>query len=117
MTTSRDQRASAGETRDAEFARLEQVNAQLLHAVDAHATVDQAIGVLIAVHRLPPAAGFEVLREVSQHLNVKLHTIAVTLIRWALGHQPLPEPLGEQLDAALRRCSQHDPPEQPESSG
>ncbi|MFD8230229.1 ANTAR domain-containing protein [Streptomyces massasporeus] len=35
-------------------------------AVASHARVDQAIGVLVAVYRLEPAAGFEVLREVSQ---------------------------------------------------
>jgi hypothetical protein len=44
--------------------------------------VDQAIGVLIAIHRLT-SAGFEVLREVS----------------------PLPEPVGRQLDAAVQRRS------------
>ncbi|WP_225886521.1 ANTAR domain-containing protein [Streptomyces canus] len=33
-------------------------------AVNSHATVDQAIGVLTAIHRLAQAAGFEVLREV-----------------------------------------------------
>jgi hypothetical protein len=38
--------------------------------------VDQAIGVLVATHRIPPTAGFEVLREVSQRTNVKLHTVA-----------------------------------------
>jgi hypothetical protein len=53
-----------------------------------------------------------VLREVSQHLNTKLHTVAETLIRWALGRHPLPEPLGEELDAAVRRRSWRDPPEQ-----
>jgi hypothetical protein len=113
MTTSRDQRASAGETCDAGLARLEQENTQLRHAIDSHATVDQAIGVLIAAHRLPPAAGFEVLREVSQHLNIKLHTVADTLIHWGLGRRPLPEPLARELQAAVRRHSRRDPPQQP----
>ncbi|WP_141746513.1 ANTAR domain-containing protein [Streptomyces sp. LUP30] len=70
MTTSRDQRASADDTYDARLTRREQENAQLRHAVASYAAVDQAIGVLIAAHRLAPAAGFEVLREVSQHLNI-----------------------------------------------
>ncbi|MCL7428940.1 ANTAR domain-containing protein [Streptomyces sp. YS415] len=56
----------------------------------------------MAIHRLPPADGFEVLREVSQHTNIKLHTIANDVISWALG-QPLPKPVGEKLDAAVRR--------------
>ncbi|MFE5754643.1 ANTAR domain-containing protein [Streptomyces massasporeus] len=55
---------------------LKQENDQLRHAVASHATVDQAIGVLIAVHRIAPAAGFEVLREVSQQTNIKLHSVA-----------------------------------------
>ncbi|MFI9773042.1 ANTAR domain-containing protein [Streptomyces sp. NPDC052415] len=102
MTTSRERRPEADEARDATVAGLEQENAQLRHAVDSHAIVDQAIGVLVAIHRLPPADGFEVLREVSQHTNIKLHTIANDVISWALG-QPLPKPVGEKLDAAVRR--------------
>lgn len=93
MTTSRVSRPSLDGTRDdATNARLEQENAQLRHAVDSHATVDQAIGVLTAIHQLPPGAGFDVLREVSQHTNTKLHTVAETVIAWALG-QSLPEPV------------------------
>ncbi|MFF5023686.1 ANTAR domain-containing protein [Streptomyces collinus] len=50
------------------------------HAVGSHATVDQAIGVLTASHQLAPAVGSEVLREVSQHTNTKLQTVAETVI-------------------------------------
>jgi hypothetical protein len=64
--------------------RLEQENAQLRHAVGSHATMDH-LGVLTAIHQLAPAVGFEVLREVSQHTNTKLHTVAETVIAWALG--------------------------------
>ncbi|MGI5192096.1 ANTAR domain-containing protein [Streptomyces sp. CA-288835] len=66
--------------------------------------MDQAIGVLVAIHRLAPAAGFEVLREVSQHTNTKLHTVAETVIGWALG-QELPPSVGQQLEAAVQRRS------------
>ncbi|MER7408463.1 ANTAR domain-containing protein [Streptomyces sp. NPDC000070] len=66
------------------------------HAVDSRVTVDQAIGVLAAVHRLASASGFGVLREVSQHTE--------TVIARALG-QPLPEPVGREPDAAVRRRS------------
>ncbi|MGA5207825.1 ANTAR domain-containing protein [Streptomyces variegatus] len=112
MTTSRVPRPSLDGTRDdATTARLERENAQLRHAVDSHARVDQAIGVLIAIHRLTPAAGFEVLREVSQHTNIKLHRVAEVVIAWALG-QPLTESVGRQLDAAVRRRSrQQDAPD------
>ncbi|MEU4467509.1 ANTAR domain-containing protein [Streptomyces sp. NPDC024017] len=105
MTTSRVPRRMPDGTRDhAANARLEQENAQLRQAVDSHARVDQALGILIATHRLPPAAGFEVLREVSQHTNTKLHTVAETVIGWALG-EPLPESVGQELEAAVRRRS------------
>ncbi|CAM5740347.1 hypothetical protein SALBM311S_02687 [Streptomyces alboniger] len=105
MTTSRVPRPAPDGTRDdATNARLEQENAQLRHAIDCHATVDQAIGVLTAVHRLVPAAGFEVLREVSQRTNIKLHTVAESVIAWALG-QPLPDLVGRELDAAMQRRS------------
>ncbi|MEU2624951.1 ANTAR domain-containing protein [Streptomyces sp. NPDC007157] len=100
MTTSRAQRPSPDARRDdATIAGLEQEKAQLQHAVGAHATVDQAIGILVATHRIPPTAGFEVLREVSQRTNVELHTIAEAPIGWALG-QPLPEPVVQELDSA-----------------
>jgi hypothetical protein len=56
--------------------------------------VDQAVGVLIAVHGVAPAAGFEVLREVSQHSD------AEALIGWALG-QMLPEPVGRELGESV----------------
>ncbi|MFI5681753.1 hypothetical protein [Streptomyces cellulosae] len=57
---------------------------------------------LTAIHRLVPAAGFEVLREVSQRINFKLHTVAESVIGWALG-EALPEPVGRKLEAAVRR--------------
>ncbi|MFE7838755.1 ANTAR domain-containing protein [Streptomyces sp. NPDC057474] len=104
MTTSRVPRPSPDGTRDDATNALEQENAQLRHAVASHATVDQAIGVLAAIHRLAPAAGFDVLREVSQHTNTKLHTVAETVIAWALG-KPLPELVGQELEAAVQRRS------------
>ncbi|MFD8222324.1 ANTAR domain-containing protein [Streptomyces sp. NPDC059697] len=98
----------------ATVARLEQENTQLRHAVDSHATIDQAIGVLIATHRLPPAAGFVVLREVSQHTNTKLHTVEEAVIVWALAG-PLPESVDLELDAAVQRRSHRgQTPDQPE---
>lgn len=48
---------------------------------------------------------------VSQHTNTKLHTVAETVIAWAL-RQPLPEPVGQVLDAAVqRRSRQHNAPD------
>ncbi|GAA2768870.1 ANTAR domain-containing protein [Streptomyces paradoxus] len=103
MTTSRAQRPLPVDGRDDVVARLERENAQLRQAVDSHATVDQAIGVLVAVHRLEPAAGFEVLREVSQHTNTRLHTVAETVLSWAAGKDRLPPPVDQELKAAMKR--------------
>ncbi|MGW2618347.1 ANTAR domain-containing protein [Streptomyces sp. NPDC001500] len=84
-TSSRDERRRPDGTRDATAACLKQENAQLRQAVASHATVDQAVGVLMAVHRLPPDTGFEMPREVSQHTDIKLHTVAEMAIGSALG--------------------------------
>ncbi|MEU1001377.1 ANTAR domain-containing protein [Streptomyces tibetensis] len=105
MTTSREQHPLPADGRDDVVARLERENAQLRNAVDSHATVDQAIGVLAAVCRLEPAAGFEVLREVSQRTNIKLHTVADAVLDWALKQKPLPLAVDRDLRAALRRHS------------
>jgi hypothetical protein len=79
---------------------LERENAQLRRAVVSHAVVDQAIGVLVAFYRIPPAAGVEVLREVSPRTNVKLHAVAKRMIGWALG-RPLPPRVSLELQAAV----------------
>ncbi|MFM9744845.1 ANTAR domain-containing protein [Streptomyces brasiliscabiei] len=85
-----------------EIIRLDEENAQLRHAVTSHAVVDQAIGVLIAVHQLPPHHGWNVLREVSQHSNIKLHTVALEIVQWPLG-RPMSVEVQEQLAAAVHR--------------
>ncbi|MGW7494775.1 ANTAR domain-containing protein [Streptomyces luteogriseus] len=114
MTTSREQRSLPADGRDDVVARLEQENSQLRQAVDSHATVDQAMGVLAAVCRLEPAAGFKVLREVSQRTNIKLHTVADAVLDWASKQKPLPLSVDRELQAALRRQSHAvDDPDQP----
>ncbi|MEU5274817.1 ANTAR domain-containing protein [Streptomyces asoensis] len=108
MTTSREQRSARDVSRVARLDRLERENAQLRHAVGSHAAVDQALGVLVAVHRIEPGAGFEVLREVSQHTNTRLLEVAESVIAWALGRGPLPEPVSRELNAAVRRHGRQD---------
>lgn len=105
MTTSREQRSLPVDGGGDGLARLEREIEQLRQAVESHATVDQAIGVLIAVHRLEPATGFDVLREVSQHTNIKMHTVAGLVIGWALG-EALPASVARALDVAVQ---QHPP--------
>ncbi|MGW6263271.1 ANTAR domain-containing protein [Streptomyces sp. NPDC055085] len=64
-------------------ASLSEENAQLRHAVRSHAVVDQAIGVLLAVGKLTPDQGWDVLREVSQRTNIKLRHVSELLVEWA----------------------------------
>ncbi|WP_329535539.1 ANTAR domain-containing protein [Streptomyces sp. NBC_01450] len=55
---------------------------QLTEAVTSHATVDQAIGMMVALGRVSPDQGWAVLQEVSQHTNVKLRAIAEMILVW-----------------------------------
>ncbi|WJV50524.1 ANTAR domain-containing protein [Streptomyces flavofungini] len=54
----------------------------LKHAVASHETVDQAIGVVLALGQLSPAEAWDVLREVSMQTNVKLRTVAERIVEW-----------------------------------
>ncbi|MGW5434072.1 ANTAR domain-containing protein [Streptomyces sp. NPDC004059] len=101
--TSVGRRTAAEEAAGEEIVRLSEENAQLRRAVDSHAVIDQAIGVLVAVWRVPPADGWRVLVDVSQCLNRKLHGVAEAIIDWALGLRPLPDPVGQELETAVQR--------------
>ncbi|MGW1504839.1 ANTAR domain-containing protein [Streptomyces mirabilis] len=62
---------------------------QLKDAVTSHATVDQAIGMMVALGRVSPDQGWAVLQDVSQHTNVKLRTVAeMILVRGRRGDLP-----------------------------
>ena len=49
---------------------------QLREAIRSRAVIDQAIGVLMAQRKVTADAAFGLLREASQHLNVKLRLVA-----------------------------------------
>lgn len=82
------------------------------HALGSHASVERATGVLHAVHAMSPAAGFEVLHEVAQHTGLTLYSVAESVMAWALGG-PLPEPVDQELNAAVRRRMPGDGTQQP----
>ncbi|MEE1836567.1 ANTAR domain-containing protein [Streptomyces sp. SP17KL33] len=75
---------------------------QLRRAVTSHAAVDQAIGVLVLVGKITPEDGFTVLREISQHTNTKLSSIAEQIVKHAQGAD-LPDTVLTELRAALAR--------------
>lgn len=82
---------------------LERKVSQLERAVESHAAVDQAIGIVVAVGKLTPDQGWTVLRETSQHTNTKLSRIADMIVAWGCAGD-LPEEIRRELDASLARA-------------
>ncbi|OZE06838.1 hypothetical protein CH249_19475 [Rhodococcus sp. 05-2255-3B1] len=52
-------------------------------ALDKRAPIEQAKGILMAMHRIGPEAAFDMLIEQSQRSNRKLREVALDHIRWA----------------------------------
>ncbi|MGJ5748668.1 ANTAR domain-containing protein [Streptomyces puniciscabiei] len=92
-----------GDERTDELAALQEEVTQLRTAVVSHAVIDQAIGVVISVGGLRPEQGWDVLREVSQHTNIKLREVARYLVHWPSGGQ-LPAGVRRALSAAVARA-------------
>ncbi|MEU5099223.1 ANTAR domain-containing protein [Streptomyces sp. NPDC020996] len=88
---------------------LQQEVDQLKEAVASHAVVDQAIGMVVALGRLSPDEGWQVLREVSQHTNIKLRNIAELILIWGR-NGTLPPEIRSELEEALDR---YGPPQIP----
>ncbi|MEU0816561.1 ANTAR domain-containing protein [Streptomyces mirabilis] len=85
---------------------------QLKEAVTSHATVDQAIGMVVALGRVSPDQGWAVLREVSQHTNVKLRTVAEMILVW--GRQgDLPPDIRADLEDTLDKYGPTQIPDSP----
>ncbi|MEU0970923.1 ANTAR domain-containing protein [Streptomyces sp. NPDC005917] len=75
---------------------------QLKEAVTSHAVVDQAIGMVVALGRVTPDEGWEVLKEVSQHTNVKLRNVAELILIWGRTGD-MPARIRAELEDALDR--------------
>ncbi len=75
----------------------------------SHAVVDQAIGVIVALGRMTPDGGWTVLREVSQHTNIKLRNVAELILFWGRSGR-IPEEIRAELEDAVDR---HSPPQIP----
>ena len=88
---------------EAEIDRLRTEVTQLRHAMASRSVIDQARGMVMVMARCPPQVAWDVLVEVSQHTNTKLREVAMALVATAQGRTRLPQPLGAELAAALRR--------------
>lgn len=75
---------------------------QLKEAMASHAVVDQAIGMVVALARVTPDQGWQILKEVSQHTNIKLRHIAELLLIWGR-RGDLPAHIRTELEDALDR--------------
>ncbi|MEU9171750.1 ANTAR domain-containing protein [Streptomyces sp. NPDC048420] len=75
---------------------------QLKEAVFSHAVVDQAIGMVVALGRITPDQGWEVLKDVSQHTNIKLRNVADMILIWGRSGEMPPE-IRAELEDALDR--------------
>ena len=90
------------ETEPDRIAELQAEVDQLKEAVTSHAVVDQAIGMVVALGRVTPDQGWEVLKEVSQHTNIKLRTIADLILVWGR-RGDIPPEVRAELEATLDR--------------
>ncbi len=91
--------------RDEDTARIVELQeeiGQLKEAVTSHAVVDQAIGMMVALGRVTPEQGWEVLRDVSQHTNIKLRNVAELIIIWGQKGD-LPPEIRATMEDALDR--------------
>ncbi|EST19706.1 ANTAR domain-containing protein [Streptomyces sp. CG1] len=87
---------------------------QLKEAVASHAVVDQAIGMMVALGRVTPDEGWEVLKEVSQHTNIKLRNIAELILIWGR-RGDIPPEVSAALEDALDRYGPTQVPGAPEA--
>ncbi|EGX56829.1 hypothetical protein SZN_25829 [Streptomyces zinciresistens K42] len=92
--------------------QLEEEVDQLKEAVVSHAVVDQAIGMIVALGRVGPDEGWAVLKDVSQHTNIKLRSVAELILRWGRDGRMPPE-IRVELEEALER---HGPTQIPGAS-
>ena len=83
------------------FALQEEIG-QLKEAMVSHAVVDQAIGMVVALGRVTPDQGWEVLKDVSQHTNIKLRNVADLILIWGRSGDIPPE-IRAELEDALDR--------------
>ncbi|MEU6394815.1 ANTAR domain-containing protein [Streptomyces sp. NPDC046939] len=99
MTTTTKPATQPQEREDsaARVAELEGEIAQLREAVTAHAEVDQAIGVVMALAHVPPARAWDILVAVSQHTNTRLRRVAALLVQWPHTPSVLPPALHTEL--------------------
>ncbi|MDQ0753726.1 hypothetical protein QF034_007957 [Streptomyces africanus] len=92
--------------------QLQEEVRQLKEAVVSHAVVDQAIGMVVMLGRISPDQGWAVLKEVSQHTNIKLRNVAELILVWGRTGV-MPREIRAELEDALDRVGPTQIPEAP----
>lgn len=64
------------------------INGDLTAAMASRATIDQAIGVIMAQNRCSSEQAFEILRSASSHRNIKLRDVATAVVQGIAGSAP-----------------------------
>ncbi|MFD5074143.1 ANTAR domain-containing protein [Streptomyces sp. NPDC058371] len=95
---------SGDRKRDGRVVAREGELAQLRQTVSSHAVVDQAIGIVVALAGLRAEDGRDVLREISQHTDIKMRHVAELIVEWAqTGH--LASDIRHQLERSMTRAT------------
>lgn len=75
--------------------------AEMRAAMESHAVIDQALGILMKVQRCDAGTAWKVLKRLSQETNTKLRVLAQALADLAIGNSAAP--LDDHVQALLRR--------------
>ncbi|MBB1244705.1 ANTAR domain-containing protein [Streptomyces durbertensis] len=95
------QSADRPDTATGEAVLAERV-AQLEQAVESHAVIDQAVGVVMALGGCGCEEAFRILRDTSQDTNTKLRLLAEEVTGWA-EHGAMDRRLAQALSTRLPR--------------
>ncbi|MBL1104176.1 ANTAR domain-containing protein [Streptomyces sp. 5-8] len=79
---------------------LQEEVGHLRQALISHALIDQAIGVVITLGGLRPEQGWDALKHMSQHTNIKLREVARCMVEWPARGR-VPEVIRRALPAAV----------------
>lgn len=86
----------------------EHVNAELTLALESHAAIDQAKGILMVTYGVGADEAFAILKQSSQRHNIRLRALAAEVVQTAMGG--LEATTRELLDETLCSPAGQDPP-------
>jgi len=91
------------------LAELVELTEQLRSALEGRSVIDQALGVLMGQQRCSAAEAFNLLRQASQHRNIKLRVLAAEIVTNLSGRAPEPHRFTEPTRAPRTKMSLAEP--------